>query len=50
MRKCFLRQKDLFAQRKRMTSMTLALEAKRQKEAKAYFDATQEVLKRQQQK
>lgn len=50
MRKCFLRQKDLFAQRKRLSAATFALDAKRQKEAKAYFDATQEVLKRQQQK
>lgn len=50
MRKCFLRQKDLFAQRKRMTATTIALEAKRQKEAKAYYEATQDVLKRQQQK
>jgi cytochrome oxidase assembly protein ShyY1 len=50
MRKCFLRQKDLFAQRKRMMAQCTALEAKRQKEAKAFFDASQDVLKRQQQK
>eukprot|EP00331_Platyophrya_macrostoma_P032834 CAMPEP_0176436430 /NCGR_PEP_ID=MMETSP0127-20121128/17967_1 /TAXON_ID=938130 /ORGANISM="Platyophrya macrostoma, Strain WH" /LENGTH=318 /DNA_ID=CAMNT_0017819755 /DNA_START=65 /DNA_END=1021 /DNA_ORIENTATION=+ len=47
MRKCFLRQKDLFAQRRIMTAQSEALEKKRQMEAKAFYDAQQEILKRQ---
>lgn len=49
MRKCFARHKELFAQRKRMVAQSMAVEAKRQKEAKAFFDASQDVLKLKQQ-
>lgn len=50
MRKCFLRHKQLFAQRKQMMAQGTALEKKRQQEAKAFFDASQDVLKRQMKK
>lgn len=47
MRKCFLRHKELFAQRKRVTAQAHALAAKRQKEAKAFHEAQMDIIKRQ---
>ncbi|ESL11768.1 hypothetical protein TRSC58_00474 [Trypanosoma rangeli SC58] len=43
MGRCYQRQKELFALRKRMTAQSMLLEKKRQEEAQAYLQAVQEV-------
>ncbi|RNF02906.1 surfeit locus 1 family protein [Trypanosoma rangeli] len=43
MGRCYQRQKELFAIRRRMTAQSMLLEKKRQEEAQAYLQAVQEV-------
>lgn len=50
LRKCFLRQKEMFAQRKKMVNQAEALDKKRKKEAQAFYQATLDVQKLQQKK
>lgn len=46
--RCWRRQKDIFAARKRVNVQTIRLETQRQEEAQAYFQAMQDVEKLQQ--